>query len=55
MFSLLTKDDPNQKQEVPRRKKKRTKIRGHKIRSGNSGISEVSMHIAQTSASNHNG
>ena len=54
MFSLLTKDDPNQTQEVPRRKKKGTKIKTHKIRlSGNNVISEVSKYriLASTSSS----
>ena len=45
MFSLLTKDDPNQKQQVPRRRKKRTKIKTHKVRLSGNNV-EVSMHLA---------
>ena len=45
MFSILTKDDPNQKQQVPRRRKKRTKIKTHKVRLSGNNV-EVSMHIA---------
>jgi hypothetical protein len=53
MFSLLTKDDPNQKQEVPRRKKKRTKIKTHKVRLSGNNV-EVSMHIAHCNIGKEN-